>query len=203
MKKCLRILTTVCGLFLTLALLYQSIASFSLTLKNYPSSPPFDEMALELTQYLSGRVPSLSPLFTERETAHMVDVLHLYQLGKWVSIIAVLTSIFALSAAWRILGAPTLIRQFRIGMGLFFALVFFLAFWAAIDFNGWFVVMHKIAFTNDLWLLDPNESMLIQMLPIEFFMRAVRNIALRFLLNAACVAVATVLIKKFTKRGAV
>lgn len=38
------------------------------------------------------------------------------------------------------------------------------------DFNGAFVIFHKILFSNDLWILNPDTDILIQMLPENFFM---------------------------------
>lgn len=201
MKRSFHVITIVCGFFLMLALLYQAIASFAFNLSNYPNTPPFDAMSLEITQYLSGKIPSLSSLFNRQEVAHMVDVLHLFQLGKRVSILAAALSLVLLPVAWKILSVPILVNRFRIGMGLFFLFILMLSVWAAVDFNGWFVTMHKVAFTNDLWLFDPNESMLIQMLPTDFFMRAVRSIVSQFLLNTAFVWLLTVLIHKLHKRS--
>ena len=202
--KALNSLLTVCGLLLMIVLLYQSIASFAMNPDNYPvkNDQAFASMAEELTQYLSGRRPSLSSRFTEQEAAHMVDVLHLFQLGKRVSISAAVLLLIAVFFVWRgKVPGFWFIKQLQMGMGLFFVFTFLLAAWAAIDFNGWFIIMHKIAFSNDLWLLDPRESMLIQMLPVDFFMRAVRSILVRFLAYAAIVTMLTVLIRKMPKRG--
>lgn len=199
MRKLVCFLTALCGLMITIALLYQSIAAFAFNTGNYPSEPPFDAMAVELTQYLSGRLPALSALFTDRESAHMVDVYHLFQTGKYISIFAALASVLLLLIAWKTIGL-SLLKWFRIGIGLFFLLLILLGIWAAFDFTGWFVAMHKVAFSNDLWLLDPNESMLIQMLPIDFFMLAVRKISLQFLFNLSIVFIVTFLIPKCRRR---
>ena len=40
---------------------------------------------------------------------------------------------------------------------------------ACVDFNSLFILFHKVAFTNDLWLLDPQTDLLIRLMPIEFF----------------------------------
>ena len=201
-------LITVCGLFLMIALLYHSIARFALNSNQYPVGQDekhqvFAMMAEELTQYLSGRRPSLSSLFTEREAAHMVDVLHLFQLGRRVSIFAATLFLIVVFAAWKT-KAPRYqcLKRFQLGMGLFFLFAFLLALWAAIDFNGWFIVMHKVAFSNDLWLLDPRESMLIQMLPVEFFMRAVRIILARFFAYAAILTMLTTIMRILFKKKA-
>ena len=37
------------------------------------------------------------------------------------------------------------------------------------DFNRLFILFHRIAFTNDLWLLNPRTDLLIRLMPIGFF----------------------------------
>ena len=44
-----------------------------------------------------------------------------------------------------------------------------LVIWAVADFNGFFITFHRIAFTNDGWLLNPRTDMLIRLMPEEFF----------------------------------
>ena len=43
------------------------------------------------------------------------------------------------------------------------------AVWAAVDFDSLFILFHKLSFTNDLWLLDPQTDLLIRLMPTEFF----------------------------------
>lgn len=40
----------------------------------------------------------------------------------------------------------------------------------AINFNACFIMFHKIMFSNDYWIFDPNVDPVINMLPEEFFM---------------------------------
>ena len=41
--------------------------------------------------------------------------------------------------------------------------------WALVDFAGLFTAFHRLAFTNDGWLLDPRTDLLIRLMPTEFF----------------------------------
>lgn len=41
--------------------------------------------------------------------------------------------------------------------------------WAIIDFSSAFTLFHKILFTNDLWLLDPQTDLLIRICPQSMF----------------------------------
>ena len=68
---------------------------------------------------------------------------------------------------------------------------------ACIDFNSLFILFHQIAFTNDLWLLDPRTDLLIRLMPIEFFVSYAAIIGGLWLLGMAALLVfATIRIKK-------
>ena len=53
------------------------------------------------------------------------------------------------------------------------------ALWAAIDFNSAFNFFHRILFTNDLWLLNPETDLLIRICPSSMFESMGLRIALR------------------------
>ncbi|MBQ8074276.1 MAG: DUF1461 domain-containing protein, partial [Clostridia bacterium] len=44
-----------------------------------------------------------------------------------------------------------------------------LVLWAVLNFDGLFVTFHRLAFTNDLWLLNPRTDLLIRLMPEEMF----------------------------------
>ena len=41
--------------------------------------------------------------------------------------------------------------------------------WALADFDGLFVTFHRVAFSNEGWLLDPRTDLLIRLMPTNFF----------------------------------
>ena len=43
------------------------------------------------------------------------------------------------------------------------------AAWACADFDSLFVLFHRLAFTNNLWLLNPATDLLIRLMPLSFF----------------------------------
>ena len=51
------------------------------------------------------------------------------------------------------------------------AAVFFamLAGWAYVDFDAFWTTFHKLAFRNDLWLLNPATDLMINLFPAQFF----------------------------------
>lgn len=59
----------------------------------------------------------------------------------------------------------------------------------ASDFTHYWTVFHEIVFTNDLWLLDPNTDLLINIVPEEFFVALVSRCAIRYAVILAVLAV--------------
>ncbi len=175
------LLAAIAGFLVPIALLYFSIASFAFNEGNYPlSSPLFREMAAELAGYLSGKLSGLSNAFTQREQDHMVDVLALFQAGKGMAVWCVGLSVPLGGLAFFFGGRKRLGQGLLLGTAFLATCVLGLGIYAMVDFNGWFTAMHKIVFTNDLWLLDPRDSQLIQMLPIDFFIHAAKRISMNF-----------------------
>lgn len=52
---------------------------------------------------------------------------------------------------------------------------------AAVDFDAMWRFFHTIFFSNDLWLLDPNVSVLINMVPLQFFFDLVTKVVVLFI----------------------
>ena len=61
-------------------------------------------------------------------------------------------------------------------------LLFLIIFGMIVDFNYTFTLFHKIMFTNDLWILDPNNDFLIMIFPQRFFLEISAAIIILFLL---------------------
>lgn len=107
--------------------------------------------------------------FQKHEADHMADCRGLIGLAgtlRWI------TGVAALLLA----GAGLLLRRqkaFAGGMltGLCAAGALFagIAVWALVNFDGLFVTFHRVAFTNDGWLLDPRTDLLIRLMPVNFF----------------------------------
>ncbi|MDD6258632.1 MAG: TIGR01906 family membrane protein [Erysipelotrichaceae bacterium] len=112
-------------------------------------------------------------VFNERETLHMKDVKVLYQhasLARWILLIAgagILIAEYFLNKGYN------RIRLFR--SGYHYALCFigifvgFILIWAVADFYDFWMDFHYLFFDNDLFILDPNTSIMINMFPETFF----------------------------------
>lgn len=185
MKNFARIPAAIAGFLLMIWLLYLAVASFTFDTDSYMQTPPYDSMARELVDYLRCDREGLSDtLFTQRERLHMVDVLDLFAGGRRMALgcFWVAAGMVVLSLALG--GRRSLGSGLVIGIAGFVGAGLCIALWAAMDFSGWFETMHILVFTNDLWQLDPAKSRLINMMPLSFFMRAVKVIGLRFLAGA-------------------
>ena len=130
--------------------------------------------------YLTGREPVFQYVFSDaegreytcfqpHEADHMADCRNLIGLAgtlRWI------TGGLALLLA----AAGVLLRKRKAFSGGMFtglgaaALVFSgIAAWALADFDGLFVTFHRVAFTNEGWLLDPRTDLLIRLMPVNFF----------------------------------
>ncbi len=136
-------------------------------------------------QYKDG---STGPLFSAKETAHMADVRDLVR-AMFAVQIAAIAALLALAVImlvmWppRALAAASLYGSLLTGgvivMGGLLVLTGFDAAWSQ---------FHVIAFTNDLWNLDPDTDHLIQMFPEAFWQRATVAIGGAVLFEATLIA---------------
>jgi len=133
--------------------------------------------------YLRGKAGDeiLEPNFNQREILHMRDVQVLFKYGFILKYIAIILSI-GLIIYFVLIGETKLVGKW-IYKGLFVNLIFIgiLGIMIYFDFTKYFTYFHYIFFTNDLWLLDPQTDLLIQMLPEEFFSSIATSIGLSFL----------------------
>lgn len=143
----------------------------------------------DLLVYLRGNAGDeiLELNFNEREILHMRDVQVLFKYGFILKYIFIIVSIliigfFLIKREKDILG----IYMYK-GLFLNWIIAVLLIVMIYLDFNKYFTYFHKIFFTNDLWLLDPNTDLLIQMLPEEFFITMAKNIGLSFFAYVAII----------------
>jgi len=112
------------------------------------------------------------PLFNERETSHLTDVKNLLRTVFRVQeaslafalVFVVAVFIWAADASLRVL-ARIILQASLLTLGL---LALF-AVLALVGFDEIFLRFHLVAFTNDLWKLDPDTDHLIQMFPHDFW----------------------------------
>ena len=100
------------------------------------------------------------------EQTHMADVRRLFSLCRRFSLGSILLTLVGWLYSrkqrffWRI------VRRTACCMLAFVAI---LALLAAMDFDRLFILFHQIAFTNNLWLLNPQTDLLIRLMPTQLF----------------------------------
>ena len=146
----------------------------------------------EMMAYLRGsredlHVPTIvdgqpREFFNDREIAHMEDVRGLFLGGlalRRISlglIVACVILLLLLKADIRLV----LPKMICIGSALFFAVLAVLAGIISTDFNQYFIMFHHIFFNNDLWMLNPDTDLLINIVPEPFFMDTAARIAMTY-----------------------
>ena len=136
--------------------------------------------------------------FNAKEQHHMADVQGLFALCRRIG----------LGCAGTIILIGLALRKkmpwhvFRRTLLAILAAVTTVILLACIDFNSLFVLFHKVAFTNELWLLNPQTDLLIRLMPIEFFISYAAIIGGIWLLGMVGLLVfATYCIKKKQDKG--
>lgn len=118
--------------------------------------------------------------FNEREIAHMEDVKSLFLGGLSLRRICLLICAAALILLYKLKRLKVLPASILMGTGIFFAAVCLLSLIVASDFQRSFTIFHQIFFDNDLWILNPNTDLLVNIVPEQFFMDTALYIVLIF-----------------------
>ncbi len=148
----------------------------------------------EMMAYLRGRRDDLNidtvvdgtprEFFNAREKAHMADVRNLFLGGlalRRLCLFLAAASV-ALLALLKLPLKHLLARMLCAGTVLFLGVTALLAGIISTDFTKYFIIFHKIFFTNDLWQLDPRTDLLINIVPEPFFMDTAARIGITFCL---------------------
>lgn len=151
---------------------------------------------ITVTATISG---TKTEVFNERESLHMVDVKALYQNavkarnGLLVTGIALLICLcLRHKEQWH----QILSKGYRYGMSLILMVVVLILIWAVADFYDFWMDFHYLFFDNDLFLLDPNTSVMINMFPEPFFSDLVILIIIVFGLISVIIAVILYLLNR-------
>ena len=139
-------------------------------------------------------------VFDERDTLHMVDVKVLYQNAMLVRNVTLVLALVIFG--YNILQlkkevVASLAVSFYKALGAFMMVCAAVLIGAAVDFDAMWRFFHTIFFSNDLWLLDPNVSVLINMVPLQFFFDLVTKVVVLFIaFLAGCSTVFLFVVRK-------
>ena len=132
--------------------------------------------------------------FNEQDRLHMADVRNLFLGGLKLRNYAVILAIILMI----VLRAKKADFQRLVPQGYLHALFVYLILAAilgvamSIDFTSCFTLFHKLFFTNNLWIFDPETDYMIRLLPEGFFFDMVIRVGVIFIVLLAVPGVAAV-----------
>jgi len=141
-------------------------------------------------------------LFNERELTHLKDVKGLIRLSYYLQLASLIYIVlyvvgqfgFRRRAFWR-----DLAQRLVWGGGTTVALLALFGFWAVTDFDSLFLLFHLVGFSNDLWQLNPGDTMLL-MFPQGFFNDAALFVAAATIVEAIIIVGAAWGLPKLIRR---
>jgi integral membrane protein (TIGR01906 family) len=112
-----------------------------------------------------------SPLYTDRELSHMLDVKNLIQamFVAWWIMLAAFIGIGLIS--WRLKGIKRYWKALSSGGWLTIGLIFAILIFVVISFNTLFTDFHRIFFSGNTWLFLFSDT-LIRLFPMQFWQDA-------------------------------
>ncbi len=166
------------------------------------------DISKEIIKYLDGERDNFNikiadgqeSVFGNREIEHMKDVRELFDKGFIIRNILFLTTITSFLIL-KFYYKENLSKILFIGGIIFSFLLMVIGVIIVFNFNKAFVIFHQVLFNNDLWILNPKEDVLIQMLPSNFFSDLGILIVRRYIITVILFLISLmVLIKKKNKK---
>ncbi len=137
-------------------------------------------------------------IFDENEKLHMIDVQKLFMNVIYINIILISFVIISSVCLIKFDGFKTFRTTLRkkykysiISLAVFSVILIFIF---TTNFDLFWTYFHRILFTNDLWLLDPAVSIMINMFPLKFFINMCFTILCTFVI--ICIFIYILLIDK-------
>ena len=154
------------------------------TYKNLPFTLSFEDIkliAVELMSYISGKLLFLetnvningvpTAFYSIRSMIHMADVRNIILTLSKINYVAIFLCLMSLFRLINVNGVLTELEKiYKRTVIIITSILVAILIFASVNFDAFFVRFHKILFTNDLWLLDPDEDYIICLLPEKIFM---------------------------------
>ncbi len=162
--------------------------------KNLPftlKDTDIEKIAYELMDFLIGKSKILNTkiyvngilkeLYSSKAKIHMLDVRNIFLANIHFSIYMSFISLLILTYHSYINELFELKKTFLYTICIFFIITLIIVIYCLIDFNSFFLLFHKLLFTNDYYLFDPATDIIILMLPEELFFYIGRNVLICFI----------------------
>ena len=152
-----------------------------------------------LLEYLTNKAELNTTWFSEKDILHMKDVRVLYNVSFNLMIFFIIIFILStilIALVYKNYAMFYITKTFNKTLLAFILLVIVLAGIISYNFTSFWIKFHQLLFTNDLWLLSPEESNLIKMVPEQFFISLITTIILHILLLFIALFVLNNILKK-------
>ncbi|WP_448913315.1 TIGR01906 family membrane protein [Gemella sp.] len=138
-----------------------------------------------LLEYLTNKAELNTTWFSEKDILHMKDVRTLYNVSFNLMIFFIIIFILStilIALVYKNYTMFYITKTFNKILLAFIILIIVLAGIISYNFNSFWIKFHQLLFSNDLWLLSPDESNLIKMVPEKFFISLITTIILHILI---------------------
>ena len=152
-----------------------------------------------LLDYLNYKAELNTSWYTPKDILHMVDVRTLYNISHKIMIIFLIIFIISTILLVVLCKRNTIYyisQTFNKVLLSFFVVIGGLTCIISYNFNSFWIKFHQLLFSNDLWLLSPDESNLIQMVPEEFFISLITKIIIHIFILFISLFIINFVIKK-------
>lgn len=167
------------------SLMTQGFLQYSQTAHLNVSASRYGEYAHGLCQYLEGKTDvvqvkdpdtgTMVNAFSDKENAHLRDVrviVSFLKIARYAGgglVIGILGTLYFFGSKDKKALLYDVARGFALSALFLLAAATALAVWGIVNFNGLFWTFHKVVFSNELWLLNPNTDLLMALMPLPFF----------------------------------
>ena len=152
-----------------------------------------------LLEYLTNKAELNTTWFSEKDILHMKDVRVLYNVSFNLMIFFIIIFILStilIALVYKNYAMFYITKTFNKTLLAFILLVIVLASIISYNFTSFWIKFHQLLFANDLWLLSPEESNLIKMVPEQFFISLITTIILHILILFVSLLVVNNIFKK-------
>lgn len=157
-----------------------------------------------LLDYLNHKAILNLDWYTDKDILHMQDVRTLYSLSYKTMIFFIV--VFTISTILLIILCKKrtifyITNTFNKVLLTFIIVIGILSCIISYNFTSFWIKFHQLLFSNDLWLLSPDESNLIQMVPEEFFISLITTIISHIFILFISLFILNTIVKKRMKNN--
>lgn len=156
-----------------------------------------DGLSSNLIGFYKGNEPLNESYYTDKEIIHLNDIKKIN-----TNLSFILYALLLLAIVSVMILKEKSFKPILIGVSSLVLLIILLSF---INFDFLFLKIHEMSFSNDYWLLNPAESILVNVYPYKFFQDIATKIALTSVFTSAILILLSItsvkLLRRFKNKG--